>query len=52
MLEERIKRSAKKPSAPAAPVNKLQPEEKTSGLVTPSLLRRPNSEAVAPPKLR
>ncbi|XP_053491174.1 cytoskeleton-associated protein 5 [Ictalurus furcatus] len=51
MLEERIKRSAKKPSAPAAPVNKLQPEEKTSGLVTPSLLRRPNSEAVAPPKL-
>ncbi|KAF4083545.1 hypothetical protein AMELA_G00143190 [Ameiurus melas] len=51
MLEERIKRSAKKPPAPAAPVSKLQPEEKTSGLVTPSLLRRPNSEAAAPPKL-
>ncbi|MCI4383816.1 hypothetical protein PGIGA_G00031060 [Pangasianodon gigas] len=56
MLEERIKRSAKKPSAPAALVNKLQPEEKTSGPANASLLRKPNSEAAAaaaaaPPKL-
>ncbi|MCJ8738053.1 hypothetical protein PDJAM_G00031060 [Pangasius djambal] len=51
MLEERIKRSAKKPSAPAALV-KLQPEEKTSGPANASLLRKPNSEAAAaPPKL-
>ncbi|XP_047658856.1 cytoskeleton-associated protein 5-A-like isoform X2 [Tachysurus fulvidraco] len=51
MLEERIKRSAKKPSAPTATVNKLQPEEKTSGTANASLLRKANSEAAAPSKL-
>ncbi|KAK2868912.1 hypothetical protein Q7C36_000783 [Tachysurus vachellii] len=51
MLEERIKRSAKKPSAPTVTVNKLQPEEKTSGTANASLLRKPNSEAAAPSKL-
>ncbi|KAG7327799.1 hypothetical protein KOW79_009405 [Hemibagrus wyckioides] len=50
MLEERIKRSAKKPSAPAAPVNK-QPEEKTSVPANASLLRKLNPEAAAPSKL-
>lgn len=49
MLEERIKRSAKK--ATAAPVNK-QPEEKTSVPANASLLRKPNPEAAAPSKLR
>lgn len=52
MLEERIKRSAKKPSDPAAPVNKLHPEEKTSGPANASLPRKPSSEAAAAPKLR
>ncbi|KAI5101926.1 cytoskeleton-associated protein 5 [Silurus meridionalis] len=42
MLEERIKRSAKKPSAP---VNKLQAEEKTLGLANASLLRKPNADS-------
>lgn len=51
MLEERIKRSAKKPSAPAAPVNKLQPEEKTSGPANAGLPRS-SEVAAAPPKLR
>ncbi|KAK3562246.1 hypothetical protein QTP86_032583 [Hemibagrus guttatus] len=46
MLEERIKRSAKKPSAPSAPVNK-QPDEKTSVPANASLLRKPNPEAAA-----
>lgn len=52
MLEERIKRSAKKPSATAAPV-KPQPEERSSAPANASLLRKPSSEAaVAPSKLR
>lgn len=51
MLEERIKRSAKKPSAIAAPV-KSQAEEKTSAPANASLLRKPTVEAAAPSKLR
>ncbi|XP_053369501.1 cytoskeleton-associated protein 5-like [Clarias gariepinus] len=46
MLEERIKRSAKKPSALAAPV-KSQAEEKTSAPANASLLRKPTVEAAA-----
>ncbi|TSM20280.1 Cytoskeleton-associated protein 5 [Bagarius yarrelli] len=50
MLEERIKRS-KKPCV--APVHKPQQEEKTSGPVNTSLLRKPSTEAAtaAPSKL-
>lgn len=52
MLEERIKRSAKKPAASAAAV-KSQPEEKPSGSANAGLLRKPNSDAeAAPSKLR
>lgn len=49
MLEERIKRSAKKPSGTTAPV-KLQPEEEASGPANVSLLRKPSSEASAVPR--
>lgn len=52
MLEERIKRSVKKPSALAAPI-KLQPEERTSGAANANLQRKPTSETTAAlPKLR
>ncbi|XP_062868509.1 cytoskeleton-associated protein 5-like isoform X2 [Trichomycterus rosablanca] len=47
MLEERIKRSAKKP---AAPVAKPQQEEKPAALANASLLRKPSADT-APLKL-
>uniref|UniRef100_A0AAR2LCI5 TOG domain-containing protein n=1 Tax=Pygocentrus nattereri TaxID=42514 RepID=A0AAR2LCI5_PYGNA len=50
MLEERIKRSAKKPSAAAAPASK-PPEEKVAVSANASALRKPSSDQ-APLKLR
>ncbi|XP_017577552.1 cytoskeleton-associated protein 5-A-like isoform X1 [Pygocentrus nattereri] len=49
MLEERIKRSAKKPSAAAAPASK-PPEEKVAVSANASALRKPSSDQ-APLKL-
>ncbi|KAI4883752.1 hypothetical protein NFI96_024676 [Prochilodus magdalenae] len=49
MLEERIKRSAKKPSATAAPASK-PPEEKVAGSANTTVIKKPNTDE-APLKL-